>query len=327
MTLYLNICNCVFEISEIDPIINEYIKNRFIGFVCDNGFQNYETYTTIKATTLDKLIKEHSILTKMAHKEYQEFVCKNNIYIVVGGKNIIIYNQTTKIIEVCIERNALKNLIYFVSVKICDLIATVLFNNGVYCIHSSVCTLHKNVSNGVAMLGPSGVGKSSLVYQMYKYGELITNDDVAFFRKVSNSIVAYKNTQYIGFDDNSITNIFNECVPFIARKDGLDLDKNRIDLFGKDPLAFAESILIKNILIIEKEWLDTPKIEKCNAIKAYKVLIQSLLPFFTSSRFELIDSIAKYILTNIPIYCLHPCNSISTTARFILSEGRLANAD
>ena len=191
--------------------------------------------------------------------------------------------------------------------------------------HSSVCTLHSNAHNGVAFLGQSGVGKTSLVYQMYKCGEQLTNDDVGFFRITPSKLITFKNMQHIGLDDYSIKQIFPECEKFVSHKDGLTMDKNRVDLSKLATNAFAEKIIVKQILIVDSTRQSVPEIIECNSIDSYKTMVQSLLPFFTVKRYDLIDKIAKEVINMVPVFKLVPGDSIIKTVNFIRAERRLAH--
>jgi hypothetical protein len=326
MILNLDICECCFKVLVINCIVEEYIRNRFVGFISNNAFNYSKTdITIVKEIQLDEISSKYNSIINVSCKDYYEFKENECTYFIINYKNFVVYNDSEKLIEIYVNQNENINILRFIGVKICELIVSILIENGIFCIHSSVCTLQKNLFNGIAMLGPSGVGKTSLVYQMHKCGEYIANDDVAFFKIASNCMTVYKNTQYIGFDNYSLTNIFSECIQYIICKDGLELDKNRIDLQCQDPSAYAEKIRVKHIIIIEKERLDVPKLIKCSQIEAYKALIQSLLPFFSMCRFDLMDEIARKIMSMMLIYKLLPCNSISKTVDFLLIESRKMN--
>lgn len=290
MSLYLNICNAFFDIKINDSLISNYIRNRYFGFIETKEIPSNKSSALISEVSLDELLNNYSFNEDRVCGdiyEYNEDGCK---YLFVYS-NIIVYDRQNSSVFMYISKEVPDKLLYLLGVKICEMITSILIDNGIYCMHSSVCTFERNIKNGIAFLGPSGVGKSSLVYQMYKHGEQITNDDVAYFHMTSSGITTYKNTQLIGFDDHSIETVFSECKAFISHKDGLSLDKNRIDLHKKDSNSFADKIEVRHVIIVDKIRLESPKLNKCNDLESYKNIVQSLVPYFTINRGDLIKSV------------------------------------
>ncbi len=328
MNLRLKICDISIKISIWNQLIEKYIYNRFSGFL---SFQ--EVTSSPKCLSLIELNKEQidNIVPKMncidIDKELQKIEIESSKYYVIRGGNIIFYDRFRGQIYFSLEEGIEERVLYFIGVKLCEMIISYLIENSIYCIHSSVCTLHSNANNGIAFLGQSGVGKTSLAYQMYKCGEQLTNDDVAFFRITASELITFKNTQLIGLDDYSIKQVFPECERCVSYKDGLTLDKNRVDLRKLDSNAFAEKIIVKHILIVSSTRQSKPEIVECDAIETYKTIVQSLLPFFTIERYALIEKIAKEIISIVPVYKLIPGDTITKTVNFLLSERRLTNGN
>ena len=328
MNLSLNICDIPIRISVWNGLIEKYIYNRFSGFISSQEIDHSQ-----KSLSLMEINRDHinDIIPKInsinIDKEYQEINMDGCKYYAIKDDNIIFYDKFQRRVYFSLCEAEEERILYFIGVKLCEIIVSHLIENNIYCIHSSVCTLDSNAHNGVAFLGQSGVGKTSLAYQMYKCGEQLTNDDVGFFRITPSELVTFKNMQHIGLDDYSIKQVFPECERFVSHKDGLTLDKNRVDLGKLSTNAFAEKIIVKQILIVDSTRQSVPEIVECSSIESYKTIVQSLLPFFTVKRYDLIDKIAKEIISMIPVYKLIPGDSIMKTVSFILAERRLANGN
>ena len=125
----------------------------------------------------------------------------------------------------------------------------------------------------------------------------------------------------------NIETTFEECKNYIVHKDESDFDKNRIDLNLMDSSYFANSITVKTFIIIEKERFIKPRIMRCSPIETYRVLIQSLLPYFSVDNHMVMREVADTLFQNIPAYRLYASESIVTTVDYILGyfkEGKNA---
>lgn len=329
MNILLNVCNTCFNIKIKNRTVFNYLKNRYFGFVSQIELsQDLLQTSIIEDSVLKNLVDDMSILG--FRDGVSEFTNNDSRYVIIiasGAISVIKYMPQKAEIRLFIDGSMPERMLKYIGVKLCEIINSILIKNGTYCIHASVCTALKNENDGIAFLGQSGAGKSTISYMLCKRGEKTTNDDVAYFQITCDGMCVYRNTQLLGLDDSSIEITFEECKNYIVHKDESDFDKNRIDLNLMDSSYFANSITVKTFIIIEKERFIKPRIMRCSPIETYRVLIQSLLPYFSVDNHMVMREVADTLFQNIPAYRLYASKSIVTTADYILGyfkEGKNA---
>ena len=82
--------------------------------------------------------------------------------------------------------------------------------------------------------------------------------------------------------------------------------------------AYAAKIVVNNILIVDNDRKEKPKLEICKSVDIYIAIMRALLPFFTLERIQLMDELTHRIMNMFNIRKLIPCNSIKQTSEFIL---------
>lgn len=315
MLYNLNICNCNIHISIANEMLSKYIINRYIGFVSSNS-----AAIGLIISDLDKLEPQNSygINPSADNSNHITNQVKDGLDIEYISDIAIIVNDTEKnSCRIFVQEHVNEKYINLIGVRICDKINEYLASNQVFCIHSSVVTFKNKADDGIMFIGDSGVGKTSLAYEFIKKGEQLTNDDVAFVQIKNGSLIAHKNTQYIGMDDESIERLYSECGDYIVKRDGLLLDKNRIDLSQLHKDAFAGKIEIKRIVVVEKQRQEKASICQFDDILAYANLFKSIVPFSTTKRAMTSDIFDRIISIRLPIYKLLPANTAAATINYL----------
>ena len=63
MILNLDICECCFKVLVINCIVEEYIRNRFVGFISNNAFNYSKTdITIVKEIQLDEISSKYCFM-------------------------------------------------------------------------------------------------------------------------------------------------------------------------------------------------------------------------------------------------------------------------
>lgn len=319
MSVLLDICGVTFKVTLNNEYITRYIKNRFIGFVTDGKQKSKYEIVNID----NDFAKEKYEVLKNLHDEKDYYVYSSFFYnaYVIHHINFIVYDNREGKVYVNIIEDRNHTINSFSAVKICEIISHIINEHKIYCLHSSVATFNGDYNNGIAFIGKSGAGKTSLALSMYKKGEKITNDDVAYFTYQDNTMKVYKNTQFIGLDDYSLAHKFPEYQQSVVRKDGLELDKNRINLSNAD--VYCENIIIKRIVIVSSQREKTPSYKNVDQLSRVTHLIKSAIQFTAGSCSESLMRTLVDIASSVPMYCLIPADSIEKTIDFIYSTTEL----
>lgn len=311
METRINICNqCVF-ISLSNDLLFDYVRNRYSGFASTN-----EANVDFRIIEVDRKTAYNQYKVKFDFNNQDRVIQERSErfeYYFVSNESIVVYDMNEHLCVVCVSEKISNRLIYLVGVIICDIVSQYLATCDIYCIHSSVVSFKGDISNGIAFLGESGVGKTSLAYEFVKKKEKIVNDDVAYFQYDGKRMRAYKNTQYIGLDEKSLCNLYSECKSYVVKKDGLSLDKNRIDLNGMDAYVYAEYIDVKKIIIINSVRSENAKLVPCDKISLYKHIFQSMIPFIPSKIISQKAIVDRLLSSNIIAYKLTPANTAKKT--------------
>lgn len=321
MGIHFNICTCYIYASLSNYTLLKYITNRYISFVTDNTNFDGMTITDISQ---DVLRKKYGLYFSTDNKDAVQCKMVDTLYVnYVSDFAVILYDKALHTCYVCLQDDVSDNYIYLVGVQICNIIMRYLTENDIYCVHSSVVTFNKNQNDGIMFIGESGAGKTSLAYEFLRKGEQITNDDVAFICLEDNNLNAYKNTQYIGMDDVSISKLYPECTEYIIKKDGLTLDKNRIDLSEMYENAFATNIVIKRIVLIDKNRGNTADLSILDCGSAYSILFKAIVPFLPKDMILNPNIVDIIVSKKLPLYRLTPANTAKGTVDFLYDKFRI----
>ena len=306
------ICNHVIGVSITNDRLFDYIRNRYIGFVaeCSNATDDFRVIDISEqqlkidygiGVELDNIEK---ILKRCDHRDE---------YYYLADQGTIVYDQARSICGVYIAQSLNSRLTYLFGVTVCNIIIDYLADCNIFCMHSSIVSFKHDLSNGIAFLGSSGVGKTSLAYEFIKKGEKITNDDVSYFRLYDDHMRVYKNTQYIGMDDESIKRLYPECEVHVVKKDGLELDKNRINLSEMNKNAYAQFIDLKRVVIVSPERSGIAELKVCNEVVAFKNLFKAMTPFLPPNKIVKKRIVERLLGLGLEFYELTPANSAFKT--------------
>lgn len=318
MEIYFSVCASNIHISLNNYTLSKYIKNRYVGFITD---KTNSAGLTIVEVSREVLINKYGFSFLKDNKGALLCQSIDRLYVnYVSDFAVILYDKRLNVCYVCLGDNVSDNYIHLVGVQVCNIITEYLIQNKIYCIHSSAVTFNKSKDNGILFIGESGAGKTSLAYEFLRKGEQITNDDVAFIRLKNNNLYAYQNTQYIGLDDDSISKLYPECAKYIVKKDGLTLDKNRVDLLKMNRNAFATEIIIKKIVIIDRNRNDTASLNTLDSVSAYGILFKAAAPFLPKDILINPNIVDIIVDKHLPVYRLTPVNTAQETVSFLYDK-------
>lgn len=260
----IKINNCLFELYLQNSEIEKYILNRFRGFVVDKYVEGTNLYilTEEKAEACSGNIDSDNIMVQKNETITNYFI---------GNYAVIGYSEMEKKIILTVSEMP-PNIIQLIAVKLCDIILDVLFQNHIYCMHCGVIVLGDDCNHGIAIIGHSGSGKTSLTIKLTEKGARLTNDDLAYFTVADGKMRVVKNTQYIGLDEYNLKNNFSYLIPYVVRDSFLD--KSRIDLYKYNPLLYVDELVIDTFCFISDKRKTCPDIRVLNVMEACKKILE-----------------------------------------------------
>lgn len=305
-----------FYVDNIDDYIKCYIKNRFAGFITE--FEKNDYLIKKSSYNLKEYIsKNYGFVFDADCKETEEYESEDIYLVYISQIALLVFEKCKKTIQYQIFDISNHKIYGFLSIKICEFVMNALYINDIFCLHCSVVTFNKDINNGIAFVGESGSGKTSLSLKFIEMGEKITNDDIAYFKLFPSCIKVIKNTQCVGVDDDNLKDNFNYLKGNIIKKDELEFDKNRIDLFEYNNDSYVDSIDVKTIVFLSKERGMNVELKEIASSNAALKLIKSCMQFSTKK------VIGKYIdaLSNmaniLKTYSLYSSNSLNETVIYV----------
>lgn len=297
----INVNDCLFELYLQNLEIEKYILNRFRGFVVDK---------------VDKYVDGTNSYILMEEK-WGGCFCNDNPNSIVVRKNettanyfignyaVIRYSENEKNIILMVGEIP-QNIVKLIAVKLCDIILDILFQNHIYCMHCGVIALGDECNHGIAIIGHSGSGKTSLTLKLTEKGARLTNDDLAYFTVTDGKMRAVKNIQYIGLDECNLKNNFSYLMPYVVRESFLD--KSRIDFYSYNPLLYVDEIVIDTFCFISDKRKSCPDIRVLNVMEACKKILEisnqfnrgRCTPAYINSVFDICSSSNLYEATLTP---------------------------
>lgn len=260
----IKINNCLFELYLQNSEIEKYILNRFRGFVVDKY---------VEGTNLCILTEEKGEVCS-GNTDPDNITVQKNETITnyfIGNYAVIRYSENEKKIVLTVNEMP-PRIMQLIAVKLCDIILDFLFQNHIYCMHCGVIVLGDDCNHGIAIIGHSGSGKTSLTIKLTEKGARLTNDDLAYFTVTDGKMRVVKNTQYIGLDEYNLKNNFSYLMPYVARESFLD--KSRIDLYSYNPLLYVDDVVIDTFCFISDKRKSCPDIHVFNVMEACKKILE-----------------------------------------------------
>lgn len=290
----LKIHNVNFNICFENKVIFDYIKYRFIGFISDNNCivrntSHYEIIETKSNKKIIQLIKDKKIYINNK-KDYYIFNT-NEIYLwIADNANYILYNKNDKKISVYIAENCSSHTNEGIAMQICDIISYILHANGIISIHASATTFG---DDGVAFVGNSGSGKTSIALKMREAGEKILCDDILYLNVFTQQGI--RNVQKIGLHEKNLKENFSYLSNNISHRDSEN--KERIDLYKVHKSWFINILQINKLVFVNSNKNINANIKKGNAYNIFLHILRN------SPKLEGLNDL--YLFNNIDLLIKH----------------------